>query len=112
MRKFVLLVASIAVAVPAFAATETLKDVSVVDAKCSAKVASNPDSHPRACALQCADGGFVVITADKKILKLDEAGNAKVKEALKASDKKDHLRANVTGEVEGDSIKVTSFQLL
>lgn len=112
MRKLVLLVASGLFALPAFAATETLKDVPVVDAKCAAKVAAAPDSHTRACALQCADAGFVVITADKKVLKLDEAGSARIKEALKASDKKDHLRANVTGDVEGDTIKVQSIELL
>jgi hypothetical protein len=31
---------------------------------------------------------------------------------LKASDKKDHVRANVSGDVQGDTIKVTSVKLL
>jgi hypothetical protein len=31
---------------------------------------------------------------------------------LKGSDKKDHLRVNVSGDVQGDTIKVTSVKLL
>jgi len=33
-------------------------------------------------------------------------------EALKASGKKDHLRVDVTGDVQGDTLKVTSIKLL
>jgi hypothetical protein len=33
-------------------------------------------------------------------------------EALKASDKKDHLRVNVTRDTQGDTLKVTSIELL
>ena len=43
---------------PAFAAVETYKDVSVVDVNCSKKVAADPDSHTRACALKCAASGY------------------------------------------------------
>ena len=32
--------------------------------------------------------------------------------ALKASDKKDHLRVNVSGDVQGDTMKVNSVKLL
>jgi hypothetical protein len=31
---------------------------------------------------------------------------------LKASDKKDHLRVDVSGEVKGDTLEVTSVKLL
>ncbi len=33
-------------------------------------------------------------------------------EALKASDVKDHLRVDVSGDVQGDTLKVTSIKLL
>jgi uncharacterized membrane protein YphA (DoxX/SURF4 family) len=99
-------------AFPALAASETFKDVSVVDVNCSKKVAENPDAHTRDCALQCAMSGFGMLTADKKFVKFDEAGNARVKEALQASKQKDHLRADVSGEVQGDTLKVTSIKLL
>jgi len=99
-------------AMPAFAAIETYKDVPVVDVNCSAKVAAEPDSHTRACALKCAASGFGIVTQDKHFLKFDAEGNTKVVEALEASDKKDHLRVDVSGDVQGDTLKVSSIKLL
>jgi hypothetical protein len=99
-------------AAPAFAAAMTYEDVPVIDVGCSKKAATDPDSHTRACALQCAGSGFGILTKDQHFLKFDAAGNAKIEEALKASDKKDHLRVNVDGDVEGDTLKVTSITLL
>lgn len=98
-------------ALPSFAA-DTYKDVPVVDANCSKKVAADPDSHTRACALKCSASGFGIVTQDKKFLKFDANGNAQITDALKASDKKDHLRVDVTGDVQGDTLKVTSIKLL
>jgi len=97
---------------PALAADDSYKNVSIIDSKCSAKAAADPDSHTRSCAIQCAMSGYGIITSDKKFIKFDDAGNKKVEEALKASDKKDHLRADVSGELNGDTLKVTSFKLL
>src|SRR5579859_2411615 len=99
-------------AMPAFAAVETYKDVSVVDVNCSKKVAADPDTHTRACALKCAASGFGIVTKDQQFLKFDAAGDAKIVEALKASNAKDHLRVNVEGDVQGDTLKVTSIKLL
>ena len=99
-------------AAPAFAATESFNDVSVVDVACSKKAVADADSHTRECALGCQKSGFGIVTADKKFLKFDEAGNAKVLAALKATDKTDHIRVNVSGDVQGDTIKVTSIKLL
>ncbi|MGA7926785.1 MAG: hypothetical protein WCA20_12375 [Candidatus Sulfotelmatobacter sp.] len=99
-------------ALPAFGAAQTYKNVPVVDVKCSSKVAADPDSHPRACALKCAASGFGIVTQDKQFLKFDAEGNAKIVEALKASDKKDHLRVDVSGDVQGDTLKVTAINLL
>jgi hypothetical protein len=48
----------------------------------------------------------------KQFLKFDAEGNKKVVEALKASEKKDHLRVDVSGEAQGDTLKVTSIKLL
>jgi len=96
---------------PSFAA-ETYKNVAVVDVNCSTKVAADPDSHTRACALKCAASGFGIVTQDKQFLKFDAQGNTKITEALKASDKKDHLRVDVSGDVQGDTLKVTSIKLL
>jgi hypothetical protein len=97
-------------ATPALAAT--FNDVSILDVACSKKSAADADSHTRDCALMCKDSGFGIVTADKKFLKFDASGNAKMLELLKASDKSDHLRVNVTGDVKGDTIAVTSVKLL
>jgi len=113
MRKFAsLLVLAGLIAMPALAAAENYKDVPVVDVNCSKKVAADPDSHPRACALKCAASGFGIVTQDKQFLKFDAEGNKKIVEALKASDKKDHLRVDVSGDLQGDTLKVTSIKLL
>ncbi|RSL17534.1 hypothetical protein EDE15_3069 [Edaphobacter aggregans] len=99
-------------AAPALAQTKTFDDVAIVDVACSKKVAADPNSHTRECALMCEKSGFAIVTSDKQVLKLDANGNAKVAEALKASDKVDHLRVNVSGDVQGDTLKVTSVKLL
>lgn len=99
-------------AVPTFAATESYKNVSVVDKNCSAKVTADPDTHTRACAMKCEASGFGIITADKKFIKFDATGNEKMKAELKASEKKDHLRVDVSGDLEGDTLKVSSVKLL
>lgn len=99
-------------AAPAIAAAESYNDVPVVDVNCSTKAAANPDAHTRDCALKCASSGFGIVTPDKHFLKFDANGNAKIVEALKASDKKDHLRVNVSGDVQGDTLTVTSITLL
>jgi len=111
MKKLTYLVVLGMFALPAVAATETYTGVPVVDSNCSKKVADNPDSHTRACALKCEASGYGIITSDKKFLKFDAEGNKEIVAALKASDNKDHLRADVAGDVEGDTLKVTSVKL-
>jgi hypothetical protein len=99
-------------AIPVLAANETFTNVPVVDVNCSKKAAADPDSHTRACALKCSESGYGIITKDKQFVKLDATGNAQGIAALKASDKKNHLRADVSGELQGDTLKVTSVKLL
>ena len=98
-------------AAPALAATQNFNNVSVIDVSCSKKAAADADAHTRRCALQCQKSGFGILTADKKFLKFDEAGNEKILAELKATDKKDHLRVNVSGDVNGDTLKVASVKL-
>ena len=49
---------------------------------------------------------------DNKFLKFDEAGNRKALEAIKGSKKLDDLEVEVTGDLQGDTIKVASLKLL
>jgi hypothetical protein len=97
---------------PALAATKTFNDVSVIDVACSKKAAATADAHTRECALACEESGFGIVTEDKKFLKFDAEGNAKILAQLKGSSKTDHLRVNVSGDVDGDTLKVTSVKLL
>jgi len=113
MQKISLLVMMVGlVALPGFAATETFKDVPVVDLNCSKKVAEAPDAHTRECAVKCEASGYGILTDDKKFLKFDAAGNKEFAATLKSSAKKDHLRVDVSGEVQGDTLKVSSIKLL
>ena len=52
------------------------------------------------------------LTQDGKYLKFDRKGNDEILSELKASDRKDNLRVDVAGDVEGDMLKVTSVKLL
>jgi hypothetical protein len=108
MRRIVLSALALlllATAVPA----ATWTNVALVDVNCSTKVKANPDTHSRTCAIKCADNGYGVLAADGKFVKLDAAGNEKALALLKASEKKDHLRVDVTGEVDGETLKVATI---
>lgn len=96
---------------PAMATAETWENVSLVDTMCARKVQKEPDTHTKDCAEKCAGSGFGVILADGTFLKLDKAGSEKALAALKATEKKDHLRATVTGERAGDTITVKTIEL-
>lgn len=100
----------LAFAIPAL--SETFHDVPVVDTNCSTKAAANPDAHTRACALKCAASGFGIVTKDQQYLKFDAKGNREIEQELKASNKKDHLRVDVTGEVKNNTLEVKSVRLL
>jgi hypothetical protein len=97
---------------PALGAPMSYQNVPLLDVGCSKKAAANPDAHTRDCALTCAKSGFGIVTKDQHFLKFDTEGNAKILDELKASSKKDHLRVNVSGDVQGDTLKVSSVTLL
>lgn len=111
MKKAVFLLVAWALVLPLSAAAETWKNVAVVDTMCSVKAKAEPDKHTTKCALTCAKSGFGILTADGSFLKFDEAGNEKAVAALKQTKKADHLRATVSGERDGDIIKVQSLSL-
>lgn len=112
MRKFYCLLLAAVLAAPALASAQSFKNVAIVDTDCSKKVAADPDSHTRDCALACAKSGFGIVTADNKYIRFDDNGNKQVLAELKSSDKKDHLRVDVSGKVVGDTLKVSSVKLL
>ena len=110
MKKTALMLFTLALfATPMMA--ETWKNAAVVDKMCSAKAKSDPDAHTRACALQCKGSGFGVVTEKGEFLAFDDAGNKKMSAALAATDKKDHLRADISGTRKGDVISVEQLTL-
>ncbi len=112
MKKFASLCVLLGLcAMPALAAVETYNNVPVVDVNCSKKAAADPDAHSRDCALKCQASGSGIVTKDNRFLKFDAEGNSSITDQLKASDKKDHLRVDVTGDLQGDTLKVTSVKL-
>lgn len=107
-------------------ASETKVQGVLIDKQCSSKaetrIVPGPRleggivvayTHMRNCALmpECQKSGYGVFTYENKFLAFDEAGNRKALAALKESKKEDDLRVEVTGEVQGDVIKVVSIKL-
>lgn len=89
----------------------------LMDKMCAAKAVQggqkSATDHTRECALMppCQQSGYGVFTADNRYLMFDEGGNAQAVAALKGSSKKDNLRVTVTGDVQGDTIRVASLKL-
>jgi hypothetical protein len=80
----------------------------VVDVMCKGKDLAG---HTRQCALDCARGGFGLVTADGKFVKFDETGNVKALAAVKAASKEKDLKAKVTGTLDGSAIHVESIEI-
>jgi len=99
-------------ALPGLAFATTWNGAALVDTHCATKadVAANPDSHTRESDLMCQKNGYGIFV-DGKYYKFDAEGSKKALSALKASDVKDHVRVDVTGELEGDTIVVSSLEL-
>jgi hypothetical protein len=110
MKKLALGILVLALASPLAAAT--WKGVALMDAGCAAKadMVAHPDDHPKSCAMQCSKAGFGAIV-DGKFVKFDKKGSDLAAEAVKKTEKKDHLRATVTGELKDGVIEVDTLAL-
>lgn len=72
-------------------------------------------THTRQCALMaaCQRSGYGVFTYDdNKFIAFDDAGNRKALAIFKESKKEDDFRVEVTGEIQGDVMKVATIKLL
>ena len=89
----------------------------LMDRMCSMKAAKEGQKaaamHTRQCAMMpdCEKSGYGVFTTDNRFLAFDAAGSEQAVSALKASQKKDNLKVKVSGDIEGDSIRVASLKL-
>lgn len=55
---------------------------------------------------------YGLITDSKKFYQLDEEGNKRARQLLSDTPGKDDLKVVVTGDIQGDTIKVTNMTLL
>ena len=97
--------------VSVYAEAQKWENVSLVDGMCLSKVKADPDKHPKKCLLQCASDGYGILDKDGNYIKLDSAGTDQVLKLLNNTDKTDHIRLDVQGERNGDTIKVSSVAL-
>jgi hypothetical protein len=120
-----LLVAAVMVASASALSAAEIQGV-LMDRKCSATAEEHlvpgvglqggrtvAEAHLRECALmpECQKSGYGVYTDDNKFLAFDEAGNRMALSAIKASKKVDDLEVDVTGDIDGDTIKVKTLKL-
>ena len=107
MKKLIL---AVLLTLPSAALAATWTHVPLVDHNCEEKVKADPDAHPTSCLLTCASSGYGILENGKWI-KFDKEGNEKAIAALKATHKKDHIRADVTGEMKGSVLHVTALTI-
>jgi hypothetical protein len=72
-------------------------------------------THTRQCLLMpaCRRSGYGVFTYETtKYLSFDAAGNQKALALIQTSKKGEDMRVEVTGEIQGDKIKVNALKLL
>lgn len=118
------------IVVGCFAAVAHAEDIKgiLIDQKCSGKADLRisgssgllvggrivAEAHTRECLLmpECQKSGYGIYTSDNKFLKFDEAGSRKAHALIKASSKLDDFEIEITGEVKGDTVKVSSLKVL
>jgi len=83
----------------------------MIDTQCSAKAKADPDAHTRACAMTCAKSGFGILDKQGNYLKFDENGNREAVKLLQNSTAKDHIRVNVDGTRQGETIHVQALTM-
>ena len=88
----------------------------LMDIACSshhATEAGYAEKHDKTCLLQdaCVKSGYSLVTADKKVLKLDAKGNQLALDFIKKTERDKDWTVTVNGTVSGETIAVTSLQL-
>jgi type 1 fimbria pilin len=116
-KAFVISVVLLFAAIAFAAGSDTIKLKGyVIDNACSARAKSENGvekvkAHSIKCAqmANCAKSGYAVVTDEGKLYKLDDAGNAKVADILKATKVDKGLQVEVEGTVDGDTLKVKTI---
>ena len=104
-----------AVALTAFAADTTVKG-HLVDLACAQEEGQKDGfgaSHTKDCLqmADCVKSGYGVLTADKKIVRFDAAGNEKAKKFIADLKQAKDIKVAVTGTQNGSSMTVNKIEL-
>ena len=116
-KAFVISVVLLFAAIAFAAGSDTIKLKGyVIDNACSARAkgengVEKVKAHSIKCAqmANCAKSGYAVVTEEGKLYKLDDAGNTKVADILKATKVDKGLQVQVEGTVDGDVLKVQTI---
>jgi hypothetical protein len=83
----------------------------LIDATCKPanSEGNGKDALPSSCAATSSTKVFAIQTADGKVFRLDNAGNAKAVEVVKNSDPNKSNSVTVSGSLEGQMVKVDSI---
>ena len=90
----------------------------LADWKCTEKMVKNgrektlKDDHTCSLRRNSARSGYGLITDEKKYYQLDAEGIRLAKELLNNSHDKDNLRVLARGELDGDTLKVSTMTIL
>ena len=68
----------------------------------------------RSCSLmqKYVRDAYGLITVDKKFYRLQDPGNQRIQELLKNTPDKDNLKVIVSGDLDGNTIKITNISML
>jgi hypothetical protein len=118
MRKILIVTLSLLFAVVLYAKDDKTVKLTgyLLDNNCSAGHVNDPDfaeqaaKHPTSCAKMenCEKAGYAVY-ADKKLYKLDTAGNDQAAEVFKNTKATKGVKVKVEGTIEGDTLHVTKM---
>lgn len=92
-----------------FAADSTTVKGVLIDSKCGKnKNEEQAAKHPKDCTEKCAKANDLQVTTADKVYKLDDASKKKALEYLAKDDSS--TKVEVTGTVEGDTLKIDSIK--
>lgn len=114
MKKLILVLFA-AVSLSALAADTTVKGY-LVDLACAKEDGQKPGfgaKHSKDCLQMpdCEKAGYGVLTADKKVIKFDKAGNEQAKKFIADMKKAKDVKVTVAGNVTGDTMTVKKIAL-
>jgi hypothetical protein len=96
--------------------TETVNG-HLIDVMCATKHAKEgstyAEQHHKKCLLMdgCVKSGYAVLTADNRLLKLDQTGSQIALDLIKKTDRERDWKVTVTGRVTNDQIAVSTLAL-